>query len=78
MGELGFDLPFEHTGLDEAGHAAEPGPGNLAGLANEGHFRLGFDRPQLVHERGQPAEIMQGITPQCVANEARIPGLDFD
>lgn len=68
--ELGFHLIFPDARSGEVEHAAESPVGEVAGFADEIEFELGFNAAQTVHQRGEPLEIVDGITADGIQHEA--------
>ena len=74
--QLGLDLPLADARADEPERPAEPGFGDLAGLAQHRDLGLVLGGPQPLHQRGQPPVAVERVAPPALADEAVVAGLD--
>tara|TARA_Y100000588_G_C13910438_1_gene776875 strand:- start:38 stop:376 length:339 start_codon:yes stop_codon:yes gene_type:complete len=74
-GEFRLYLVFGHAGLDEAEDAPEALVGDGYGFLQQFDFLLALDQPELMQERRQAAEIVEGEITLAFPDEAQVAGL---
>src|SRR6185369_10634621 len=78
VGELGFELHFIDARLEEAADAAETGPGDIAGFAEQADFGGGLDGAKPVRQPAETLIVVQGVSLLDAPDKTGLPGFDDD